>query len=67
MTLLERAQPDDWKDVFVRVLKTFVSGALSGTTLANFTSVKASEAALFAGVTAVYSLAQNAILKWTKT
>lgn len=58
------AAPKDWKDAFVRVLKTFVSGGLSGATMASFTSVSALQGVVFAGGTAVFSFAQNAILKW---
>ena len=58
------AAPTSVKDIFIRVLKTFVSGALSGATVASFTSVTGLQAVAFAGGTAVFSYLQNQLLKW---
>jgi len=67
MAFLAAAAPSNWKDAGIRVLKTFISGALSGATVANFTSVSGVEAVLFAGGTAAFSFVQNWVLKWANS
>lgn len=64
---VRNAAPSSWKDVAVRVLKTFVSGAVSGATVASFTSVSGLQAVLFAGGTAVFGFVQNWLLKWANS
>jgi hypothetical protein len=55
------APPTSWKDLLIRVVKHFVSGALSGATVAGFTSVTGIQAAVFAGGTAAFGFVQGAI------
>lgn len=66
-TWVNRAAPADAKDIAVRILKTFISGALSGATVASFSSVEGVHAAAFAGGTAVFSFVQNALLKFANS
>lgn len=61
------AAPSSWKDAGIRILKTFVSGGLSGATVASLTSVSAIQGVVFAGGTAVFSFLQNALLKWANS
>jgi len=67
MTLLAKAAPNSWADAGIRVVKTFVSGAASGATVASFTSASGLEGMLFAGGTAAFSLVLNTILKWANS
>lgn len=63
-TTLSIAAPSGAKDFIMRVVKAFVAGALSGTTIASFTTLDQIEGLLFAGGTAAYSIVLNAILSW---
>jgi len=67
MTFLATAAPEDWKDFGMRVLKTFVSGAVSGATVASVTSVSGLQGVLFAGGTAAFSIVQNTVLRWANS
>ena len=65
-TRLALAAPSGPMDFFIRVVKAFVASALSGTTIASFTSLDQVEAMLFAGGTAAYSVVLNGVLAWAK-
>lgn len=66
-TALSVATPSGAKDFTIRVVKAFVAGALSGTTIASFTTIDQIEGLIFAGGTAAYSIVLNAILKWANS
>lgn len=63
-TTMSMAAPSGAKDFVIRVVKAFVAGALSGTTVASFTTIDQIEGLVFAGGTAAYSVVLNAILNW---
>jgi hypothetical protein len=66
-TAMQVAVPSGAKDFGVRVVKAFVAGALSGTTIASFSDLSQVEGLMFAGGTAAYSVVLNAILKWANS
>ena len=67
MAFMATAAPTSAKDFVVRVVKAFVAGALSGTTIASFSDVSQVEGLIFAGGTAAYSVVLNTVLKWANS